>query len=126
MIEIEKQETLTSNEIDDFTKSIDFILPKDFIIFYKMSNGGIINSEEKYINLWKLTEMKQLNIGYCTDEFFPNFFIFASNGGGTAYFIKKNTSLIYEAEFIDSVNDLKLICKTFTEFIEEFPLKPIG
>ncbi|MGE8380067.1 MAG: hypothetical protein ACN6PN_16995 [Sphingobacterium sp.] len=48
-----------------------------------------------------------------------DFFIFGSNGGGTAYAVKKSTSDIYEIPFIGMSNEEAVFKnKTFSEFID--------
>jgi len=106
-------------EVENFLKQIDFKLPEGFIEFFKDSNGADISSDENYMVLWALTEMIQLNRDYNVDEYAPDFFIFGSNGGGTAYAVKKSTSDIYEIPFIGMSNEEAVFKnKTFSEFIE--------
>jgi len=126
MINIDKNYPLSEEQVQKFEEQIKFNLPTFFLDFYKKTNGAILNSNERYIDLWKLTEMIQLNKEYQTeDEFYPGFFLFASDGGGMAYAIQKETGYIYEIPFIGGIEYSVFICKTFTEFIEEFPLTPI-
>jgi len=109
----------SQNEVEEFLKQIDFTLPIDFIDFFKEANGADISTNEKYISLWPLTDMLELNEGYNVKEFAPDFFIFGSDGGDTAYAIEKQTGNIYEMPFIGiSKETAVLINKAFTAFIE--------
>lgn len=120
MKNIEKNSAPTSEEVKFFLQQVDFILPDGFIAFFKEANGADITTEEKYLILWALTDMIQLNKDYEVEEYAPEFFIFGSNGGGTAFAIEKNTGDIYEMPFIGmSKEEANFLNKTFTEFIEK-------
>lgn len=119
MATIDRNIAPIKQEVENFLKQIDFKLPQGFIEFFKDSNGADISSDENYIVLWALTDMIQLNRDYKVDEYAPDFFIFGSNGGGTAYAVKKSTSDIYEIPFIGMSNEEAVFRnKTFSEFIE--------
>ncbi|PUV24104.1 MULTISPECIES: SMI1/KNR4 family protein [Sphingobacterium] len=119
MATIDRNIAPIKQEVENFLKQIDFKLPEGFIEFFKDSNGADISSDENYIVLWALTDMIQLNRDYNVDEYAPDFFIFGSNGGGTAYAVKKSTSDIYEIPFIGMSNEEAVFKnKTFSEFIE--------
>ena len=94
-------------------------MPTGFIDFYMKTNGADVITDEKYIILWKLTDMIPLNKEYSVEEYAPEFFIFGSDGGDTAFTIKKDTGTIYEMPFIGMSNEEGVFMKnTFTEFIE--------
>ena len=121
MITIEKKEAPSDKDIRGFLGDIDFELPEGFMEFFSQSNGALINGKSVYIELWPLTDMVKLNKGYEVDEYAPGFFIFGSNGGGTAYFFEKKTGYIYDREFIAMPEDAVFICKSFTEFLQNPP-----
>ncbi len=119
MINIDKNEAPSPQEVEVFLKQINFTLPKGFIDFFKESNGANISTEENYILLWALTDMVQLNKDYMVDEFAPEFFIFGSDGGDTAFAIEKDTSEIYEMPFIGMSKEESIFRnKNFVEFIK--------
>lgn len=121
MATIDRNTAPTAQEVEVFLKQIDFAFPKGFIDFFKESNGADISTDESYIILWALTDMIQLNKDYSVEEYAPEFFIFGSDGGDTAYAIEKSTSDIYEMPFIGmSKEEAVFKNKTFTEFIESF------
>lgn len=96
-----------------------FKLPTGFIEFFKGSNGADINTSGRYIILWPLTNMIQLNKDYSVGEFAPDFFIFGSDGGDIAYAIEKQSGFIYEMPFIGmSKEEASFIDRAFTGFIE--------
>jgi hypothetical protein len=107
----------SEQEVGEFLGQIDFTLSKGFIEFFRESNGADISTDESYTLLWALTDMIQLNKDYSVEEYAPEFFIFGSDGGDTAYAIEKSTSYIYEMPFIGmSKEEAVLKNKTFTEF----------
>jgi len=63
----------TNDEIEAFLKQVDFNLPKVFIDFFKETNGTDISTDERYILLWALTDMIQLNKEYNVEKYAPDF-----------------------------------------------------
>lgn len=119
MKNIDKNAAPSSEEIEIFLKQVDFILPEGFIFFFKEANGADISTDENYILLWALTDMMQLNKDYNVQEYAPEFFIFGSDGGDTAFAIEKITGDIYEMPFIGMSKEESIFKnKSFTEFIE--------
>lgn len=119
MATIDRNAAPTSDEVEAFLGKVDFKLPKGFIEFFKEANGADISTDEKYVVLWALTEMVQLNNEYNVAEYAPEFFIFGSDGGDTAFAIEKSTGDIYEMPFIGmSKEEAVFRNKTFTGFIE--------
>lgn len=115
----EKNAPPTAVEVEAFLRQVNFNLPQGFIDFFKKANGGDISTGEKYILLWALTDMVQLNKEYNVEEYAPGFFIFGSNGGDTAFTIEKSTGDIYEMPFIGmSKEEAVFKNKSFTKFIE--------
>lgn len=119
MIEIIKNNPPQENEIIVFLNNINFKLPQGFIDFYRGSNGAEIYKDENYCCLWEITEMIQLNTDYNVPEFAPNFFIFGSDGGGSAFCIEKSSGYIFEMPFIGmSNNEAIFITNDFVDFLK--------
>lgn len=119
MVTIDKNVAPTAEEVKIFLQEVNFNLPEGFIDFFKEANGAEINTNEKYVILWALTEMAQLNKEYNVEEYAPEFFIFGSDGGDTAFAIEKSTGDIYEMPFIGmSKEEAVFKDKTFTDFIK--------
>ena len=119
MIMIDKNIPPTTNQVDTFLSIVNFSLPNGFIDFFKEANGADISTDNQYVILWPLTDMIQLNKEYNVEEYAPEFFIFGSDGGDTAYAIERLTGYIYELPFIGmSKEEAVLKSKTFTAFIE--------
>lgn len=117
-MEIIKNKPPQENEIIDFLNGINFKLSDGFIEFYTVSNGAEIYKEDDCFLLWPITEMIQLNNDYNVLEYASNFFIFGSDGGGSALCLEKSTGYIFEMPFIGMSNeDASFITNNFNEFI---------
>jgi hypothetical protein len=123
MFKIDTNSPPEDNDIVTFLKGIDFVLPKGFMEFFKVSNGANVNSEMSYVSFWPLTDMIQLNKEYQVDEYAPKFFIIGSDGGDTAYAIEKTTGYIFEMPFIGMSNDEAVFkFKGLDDFLEYIKL----
>ncbi|MEO4004176.1 SMI1/KNR4 family protein [Flavobacterium sp. CAU 1735] len=119
MATIDRNAAPTKQEIETFLKEVDFNLSKGFMDFFKETNGANISTDKKYVLLWALTDMVQLNKEYNVEEYAPEFFIFGSDGSDTAFVIEKSTGDIYDMPFIGmSKEEAVFKNKTFAEFIE--------
>lgn len=120
MVTIDKNSPPTNADVDFFLRGINFRLPQGFIEFYKEANGAYINTDEVYIVLWSLTELLQLNKDYKVETYAPEFFIFGSDGGDTAYAIEKETGFIFEMPFIGMSKEVAVFkSENFDKFIKE-------
>lgn len=73
MATIDRNTAPTSDEVEAFLVQVEFNLPKGFIEFFKEANGADISTDERYVVLWALTEMVQLNKEYTLQSMLPNF-----------------------------------------------------
>jgi len=118
MLKIEKNRPADSNEIAEFTTSVDFSLSGDFIDFYKEADGASFLSESLYVNIWPVAKLVDLNESYKVSDYAPEFFLFGSDGGGSAYGIEKKTGAIFEIPFIGmSYEDAMLLSRSFKDFL---------
>ncbi|WP_429045083.1 SMI1/KNR4 family protein [Chitinophaga sp. W3I9] len=74
----------------------EFTPPADYLDFIKKYNGperAIGNNQN--LKLWGIEELVKLNTYYEVDRYAPDYFIFGSDVGGTAYaFNKQNSSIV--------------------------------
>lgn len=118
MIRIERNSPVDPNVMETFLEAVPFTLPKDFLDFFKESDGAEIRTKDYYVLLWSIGEMIQLNEDYEVEEYAPVFFLFGSDGGGNAYAIEKETGYVFEMPFIGMSKDEAILkSKTFTDFI---------
>jgi SMI1 / KNR4 family (SUKH-1) len=119
MATIDRNTPPTNADIEIFLKNINFQLPQGFIEFYKETNGADLSGTDVYVVLWPLTDLIKLNDSYNVQIYAPEFFIFGSDGGDTAYVIEKQTGNIFEMPFIGmSKEEAVYKSKSFNEFIE--------
>lgn len=119
MVKIIKNTPPKEEEIHNFLKNINFLLPEGFVEFYSNSNGAEIYRDENYCLIWSINELIQLNIDYNVSEYASNFFIFGTNGGADAFCIEKSTGFIFDMPFIGMSNeDTSFICKDFYSFLK--------
>lgn len=116
---VEKNLPPDAYDVQEFLKRTDLKLPIGFIDFFIESNGADIQTEEKFILLWPLTEMIKLNEDYEVEIYAPDYFIFGSDGGDMAFALHKKDGNIYELPFIGMSNDeATFIASSFIDFIK--------
>jgi hypothetical protein len=60
-------------------------LPKEYVLFLKLTNGGEGFLGNAYVILWGAEELTSMNRSYEVQEYAPGLLIFGSDGGGEAY-----------------------------------------
>lgn len=94
---LENIEPLSPQTAAGFFSSNGFPVSEDFIEFYSKFNGGSGEiGEDVYIEIWKLSELMELNEQYEVSENIDNVLIFGSDGGDMAlgYDYKSKSYLI--------------------------------
>lgn len=89
-------------EIEKVQTELKFPLPKSYIEFLLIRNGGEGFIGDSYVILWKVEELVSRNSAYNVAEFAPGLFLFGSNGGGEAFGfdIRSETGSIISIPFI--------------------------
>ncbi|MNT72535.1 hypothetical protein D3C72_2111440 [compost metagenome] len=102
------------------TSQIDFSLPQEFLLFLNEFNGGEgFVGENSYVILWKTSDLIEFNHGYMVNEFAPELFLIGSDGGGTAYAIRKIDGTFVQVPFIGmSIEESEKCGDDFKEFLE--------
>lgn len=90
-----------------FLENIDFNLPERYLTLMNQAHEKIFDFEDgKYLHLWPLTEVIQINHGYNEGEdFFEGFFLIGTYEVGEACAIEKDTGDIYTVPFIGDIPD---------------------
>lgn len=98
-------------------------LPKTYLDYLRESNGGegTLGISPLWLQLWKAEEVIKWNKDYEVQEYTPEFFGFAGNGGGMLIAFKINEPnkwAIYQLDFIcmDEEDCRFMIAKDFEEF----------
>jgi hypothetical protein len=94
-------------------------LPDDKIAFLRCANGGEGFIGERYVILWRVEELIEMNRGYNVAEFFPNLFFIGTDGWGEAYAfnIPGINSTVFEVPFIGLPSDARMIANSFELFV---------
>src|SRR5215813_13991446 len=77
-------------------------LPEGYMAFLRRANGGEGFVGERYVRLWRVEELIEMNSEYNVAEFFPNLFFIGTDAGGEAYAfnISGNEPAVFEVPFI--------------------------
>ena len=103
---LEKRGGLDETLLADFLTRLDFKLPNDYLEYMKNNNGGEGSiGKNSYLNLWSLENLFDWNKNYKVEIYAPGYFIFASDGGGTAYAFDKKEGSIVSFQFIGMLMD---------------------
>lgn len=116
---VRKKDPADENEINTFLKRVDFELPEGFISLYRDSNGIEIFTEERYVSIYKIEKVFEMNAIYQIESELPGFFSFGTNGSDAAYTIEKATGYIFETPYIGiSKEESILMAENFNKFLE--------
>ncbi|QIL74620.1 hypothetical protein [Hymenobacter sp. HDW8] len=89
-------------------KTIGFSLPDWYLALMSHKHEKIYDFEQeegKYLHLWPIAEVSEINQGYNADENFPGFFLVGTYEIGEACAIEKETGNIYTVPFIGAIPD---------------------
>jgi len=76
----------TRSAISAAQKSLGEMLPRDYVAFLNISNGGEgLVGESQYVILWRVQELAKMNRAYEVEQYAPGLLVFGSDGGGEAY-----------------------------------------
>lgn len=93
------------------------VLPKDYVAFMKIHNGGEGDIGETWLILYPLEELQEINDDYEIEEFLPGHIIIGSNGGGELYGIDNKGNYFNVPALIDE-EDISLL-GTDMEFLPD-------
>ncbi|MBC6608015.1 hypothetical protein H8B13_14405 [Hymenobacter sp. BT188] len=86
--------------------TIGFCLPDWYLALMSHKHEKFYDLEEgKYLHLWPLAEVIEINHEYNADEDFPVFFLIGTYENGEACAIEKETGNIYTVPFIGAIPD---------------------
>jgi hypothetical protein len=94
-------------------------LPESYMAFLERANGGEGFVGEFYLRLWRAEELLELNRAYNTAEFFPNFFLIGTDGGGEAYGfdVSRGDTTVFGVPFIGLPSDARAVASSFDTFV---------
>ena len=103
-------------------KDLERDLPADYLQFFTLANGGTgFSPGKRYMSLWPIDELEELNKNYEAAEHVPDMLLIGSDLGGQAYALdySKDPPAYVEVPFIVlSRADASELGSTFREFME--------
>jgi len=107
--------------LEQFEKRSELALPTSYKKFLKCTNGGDgFIGKNRYVILWRLEELLELNESYRIYEFARGLFLFGSNGGGEAFAfdMRSDQKLIVSMPYIGmAIDSVHPICDDFEVFL---------
>jgi hypothetical protein len=73
------------SELADAEQSMVHRLPSDYKLFLQWSDGGEGQVGNRYLSLWKASELSQLNADYEIATYLPGLVAIGTDGGDLAY-----------------------------------------
>jgi hypothetical protein len=105
-------------EIKELMKKIDFKIDAEYLAFIQSADGGEGNIGENYLILYTTEELTSMNPYYEDEDYAEKIFVIGSDGGDTAYAIKKDNSQFVSVPFLDmKESESKDFGKTFSDFL---------
>ena len=94
-------------------------LPESYFAFLARANGGEGFIGDRYVQLWRVEELVEMNRAYKNAEFFPNLFFIGSDGGGEAYAfdLSRTDATVFEVPFIGLPTEARPIANSFDSFL---------
>jgi hypothetical protein len=101
-------------------ESLDFRLPDWYINELSKTYELVFDYEEgKYLKMWPLVELLEINLAYKAHECYPGFFLIGNDGGSEACAIEKQTGSVYIIPYIGNLpDDAIYVGKTLNDLIE--------
>jgi hypothetical protein len=124
--QLKSKSPASEREIDSARTRIGFHLPKDFLEFYRHSNGlsGNLEPSGEHLVVWPIGKLVENNAAYNVSDYAPGICIFGSNGSGEAYgFDTRQPNLpVVMIPFIGmELRYARPIASSFTEFLHRIP-----
>lgn len=124
-------------EADDYAQSIErsnftrshwqfpsYPIPEAYLNFLQFSNGGYFDGEHRHLNLFKISEVREMMLGYCVPYWMSGVYNFGTDGCGNLYLLDMRRApingdypiLLVHAGDMDFA-DAQRIANSFTELI---------
>ena len=111
----------TDEAIAEFERASGLRLPEDYSAFLRTTNGGEGSIGESWVRFWGVEELLEMNAAYDIPKYFPELFVFGTNGGGTAFAfdIRCAPWTVVEIDLISiDLQDSIAAGNTFTDFLD--------
>lgn len=117
---LSKNPILDQEEFNSIISTIDCKFPPEYIEFMRENNGGegVIGENGWYIRFWPIEELSEANTDYNVGEFAPDLFLLGSDGGDTAFGLRKREGVFIEVPFIGMSNEDAIVRgNNFSQFL---------
>jgi hypothetical protein len=120
----DRENPASTDSIESLVSRSGLKLPKDYLDFLRMSNGGEgeLPVDPYWFQIWPAEEVLEHNEGYQVSTNVPGFFAFGSNGGGEllAFDTREHVSWpVYMIPFVPmDESDAKKVASDFLSFAE--------
>ena len=125
--EFNGNEPATIDSISACEKSLNYKLPKDYVEFLMIKNGGEgFIGNESYLILWPIEDIVNFNREYEVANYCPGLLLIGSSGGGEAYAFDMRNSpwSVVQVPFVGMDYSLvELIGLSFQGFIDTLAKK---
>lgn len=100
-------------------------LPSAYLEFMQERDGGEGFIGENYCILWRLAELRQLNLEYEVDKYAPGLTLFGSSGGGEGFgFDSQAPGAVVVVPFVGMERSaVRKIAASFPDFINALAVK---
>ena len=98
---LSKNGLLTESQFSEWLSKINLNFAEDYLEFMKARNGGEGPvGENGYARFWPLEELIELNEMYAVNKFAPELFLIGTDGGGTAFGIRKASGVFIDTDLV--------------------------
>jgi hypothetical protein len=117
----------TQKELNTLCQITTISLPKDYLNFLRLTNGGEGTIGQTYLALWSVKDLIDLNVAYHVSEYTPGLFLIGTDGGSEAfgYDLNDPTQPIIMVPLMLDPEYVKKIAPTFTAFLSDLHLNTI-
>jgi len=74
-----------ASAIQEFENASGLLLPEEYALFMRQSNGGEGVIGSAYVIFWRVEDLLEMNKAYMVAEYAPGLLLFGSDGGGEAF-----------------------------------------
>lgn len=114
------------SEITILQNHFNIILPKDYLIFIEKYDGGEgFTNSNKFLTLWGLSDLLEINTTFHNNNLYPKFFskyfFIGKNAGPTLYAFSTQNNKVFEVpEICFEDIEVHFFANSFLEFVDKY------
>ena len=121
----EKHPGATDDELADLEGDLGTSLPEDYRRILRESNGaeGFFGNE-RYLVLWRTSDIASLNASYSVQEFLPGVILFGTDGSDTGYGFTRSAGVQYVSVPLVGMapEEMLLLGSSFSDFLHHLSI----